>query len=836
MLDIELNRVVGIIIQYSEDARLGISTDCTVLTFDDFAQFGLRFSNIPIKKGVALRPSDGLIDIARDLADCALANDGVPDIVPTTEWVGRDHLFQNLSDDLINSAKKVISLVGFGGEGKSSLARRWLAKVNVDGVFWWSFYKRSDVEEFFEVAFRYVSGEKHKAKENRAEKLAAYLYARNYLFVLDGLEVVQRNNFDHYGDITNSELQRFLEYFLSPAHSSHCLITTRIPLRFGHYLSFAQYDVEQLSTDEGITLLQKLGVDDDQQKLRIVVKQWEGHALALTLIGTYLRICYKGRVGELDIHIEDIPKHTADQRRTEQVSQILGRYDKRLLDEPTQIFLLIFSAFRLSVPLVAISSVFRASKIPGLDLSPNTLDDFAFTSLIKQLKAYRIIREDQNEKDYTIHPLMRDHYVKRLNEEHIEQVSAVHGLIKNYYLSQLPHVFDAITITNLIPLIEAIYHTCQARMYDDGFDIYNKQLIVKESTITNKSDRLERPFYDILINWLGAHDTAYELLLNFFPKRDNSNEPQVQEVNRPTILKDIARCHMYQSRLKESEPFYLRAIDGYMVLASWGQVSNVYRDLSMLHVYSGELDDALNTAEIALSFVVRPDIAQKVEVGIFQENPTDAVACLALIGFIEVLRGEIEQASLSFAEAKRIHRKEKKGKILPIRSGLLYVTFLYQVGHFKKALSLTRRYLKQCYRHNANAEKNHCHRLIGDISAATGNYQRANRHYALAVQFAREFGRSDLLIEALVMRGRWAARQGNIDLAQADLDEALNHAKNGYGLYELNIKVGLALLHHISGRHEAATQEIETAVEKSKNIHYELGYRDAVEVLYSLKV
>lgn len=838
ILDTELNRIVGIIIRYSEDARLGIITDCRILTIDAFAQFGLPFSDVPIAKDVAPRPSDGIIDVAKDLVDPSIRNDfyGVPDIVPETEWVGRDNLLQILSDDWANPAKRVSALIGFGGEGKSSLVRRWLNTVEPDGIFWWSFYKRSDVDEFFETAFRYLSGGKHKTKENRAEKLGAYLYVGKYLFILDGFEVVQRSDFDRYGDITNSELQKFLEYFLSPAHESRCIITSRLPLRFGHYMTFAQHDVERLSPDEGCTLLQKLGVNDSRENIRTVVQTWEGHALTLTLIGTYLSTRHEGKIAELATHVEDLPTFTADERRSEQVSRVLRRYDSSLLDEKAQAFLLIFSAFRLSVPASAFAQVFRNSKIPGLDLSSDVVDDTAFKWVVEQLKSYRIIRHDENGNDYTIHPLMRNHYDKRLKNEYADSVGRVHNLIKDYYHSLVPQAFSVITLIDLAPLTEAIYHACCAGMYDEAFDLYTKSLAVTGSRGSTERATVERPFSDILVNWLGAHDTANELLLGFFAHRDISNDPQVSEENKPTILKDVARCHMYLSRLEKAAPLYLRAIDGYVELANWGQASSVYRDLTILHMYSGNLSEAIAAAEDALSFVVRPDTPQELEAGAFQENTTDAVVAWALIGFIESLQGEAEQAALSFAQARLLHRRKKEGKTLPMKPGLFYVMYLYQAGETKAATHLTKTYLKQCYQHEFTAEKNQCHRVLGDIFAATGGQQRAERHYTLAVKFAREFARRDLLIEALAARGRWAACQGNADLARADLEEALGYAKDGYRLYEVDVRVGFAILYQMSGKHEAAMQEAETAERMSSTIGYERGRRDTTEVLNSLRL
>src|SRR5207253_7431034 len=104
--------------------------------------------------------------------------------------------------DWADASKRITGLIGFGGEGKSSLARRWLdellvgdAQLRPHGVFWWSFYDRPSVDEFFETALRFMSGERidpyaYPSASVRAHLIAAMLASRRYLFVLDGLEVI----------------------------------------------------------------------------------------------------------------------------------------------------------------------------------------------------------------------------------------------------------------------------------------------------------------------------------------------------------------------------------------------------------------------------------------------------------------------------------------------------------------------------------------------------------------------------------------------------------------------------------------------------------------------
>ena len=55
-------------------------------------------------------------------------------------------------------------------------------------------------------------------------------------------------------------------------------------------------DLEQLSSDAGAKLLRALGVNGHEAKLRTASDEFNGHCLALTLLGSYLADTYNGDV------------------------------------------------------------------------------------------------------------------------------------------------------------------------------------------------------------------------------------------------------------------------------------------------------------------------------------------------------------------------------------------------------------------------------------------------------------------------------------------------------------------------------------------------------------
>lgn len=121
------------------------------------------------------------------------------------EWVGRGELLQNLDQDWDVADHSITGLIGFGGEGKSSLALRWIENLShpnlpqPDGVFWWGFDEQPNVDEFFNAVLKHLDlGGIDPGQLTSVDAKAQTIRAMRgrYLFVLDGLEVLQVQSCD----------------------------------------------------------------------------------------------------------------------------------------------------------------------------------------------------------------------------------------------------------------------------------------------------------------------------------------------------------------------------------------------------------------------------------------------------------------------------------------------------------------------------------------------------------------------------------------------------------------------------------------------------------------
>lgn len=839
------NLVVGIVLQTAfpgpstKDRDTAWAVNTRVFTFNPF---NLPVQDTPHPLCAAPEPKTDF-DLARVAAVLhpGIALNSAPPPLP--EWVGRVELLKAISADWADLERRVTGLIGFGGEGKSCLARHWLDTLladtlepQPDGVFWWDFYKKPSADEFFEAALDFMSGgninlrREYLSANARAHLIAAMLTKGRYLFILDGLEVLQHQEGDQYGLLKSADLREFLGYFAAPAHNSFCLITSRAPmLDLMDYTTYRHLDVTRLSVTDGRDLLRKLGVSGSDEALGQVVTNWDGHALTLSLLGAYLVELRGGNVA----YISEIPTPTSDEPCYERVHRVLRRYDEHLTDAE-RAFLRLFSAFRIPVEESAIDRVFRtatgndAHKVPIA-----VLDDAAFNAMIERLIKYRILRYDHVGHRYTMHPLIRLYYLVGLNQCERSQVQAAHAHIKNYYLTIARDVPDNPTLDDMAPLIEAVYHACRACEYDEAHRIL--------------WERIHQCNPSLGVLRFGAWETELTVLREFFPGGDISEEPQVRNsTDKGWILNGVGICLMNIGGLREALPFYERALAGALESKD-RNASAGYVNLAELYAYLGELTASKDAVEKGLAFSRGPISEVNLTANIAYLDAKKAVALSSRVenllvesdllvrqAWIAHLRGDLRKSRESFNRAERLLRKVIPSELYLFGTGgILQADHLRRAGHLTCARRGTQANIRLCEDYSFEVHKiSQCHRVLGNLDADEGNCDSALGHFAEALKIARRISFRPALIEALLARGRWSARRGEVEAALSDLGEALDYATaGGYRVYEADIRVGLAWAHLAAGDVPAARAEAECAAHMSADMGYHWGQVDASEVL-----
>ena len=138
----------------------------------------------------------------------------------------------------------IVTIVGRGGLGKSSLVGAW-AKRLVDhptnryqAIFAWSFYgswSAGDTNEaaraFFVNTLNWFGDESPTSgnDESRMVRLLRIMQTQPILLILDGIEFLQHPPGSFFGELRNDCLRVFLRE-LAASHQGLCLVTSRAPV------------------------------------------------------------------------------------------------------------------------------------------------------------------------------------------------------------------------------------------------------------------------------------------------------------------------------------------------------------------------------------------------------------------------------------------------------------------------------------------------------------------------------------------------------------------------------------------------------------------------------
>ena len=186
------------------------------------------------------------------------------------DLVGRNDELKLLNDTWDQGKINVISLVAWGGVGKSTLVNKWCEYLKAENfrgakrVFGWSFFSQgankpaASAEDLIAAALKFFGDPDPSAGSPwaKGERLADLVRRERALLILDGLEPLQ----DPYQGIKDPSVQRLVEE-LARENAGLCVITTREPVK--ELADFPEetleLNLEQMSAEAGRALLRHQG-------------------------------------------------------------------------------------------------------------------------------------------------------------------------------------------------------------------------------------------------------------------------------------------------------------------------------------------------------------------------------------------------------------------------------------------------------------------------------------------------------------------------------------------------------------------------------------------------
>jgi hypothetical protein len=712
-------------------------------------------------------------------------------------FLGREKELKILDNAWVDQKTRIICFTAWGGAGKTSLVNHWLKKMEEQQykgarkVYAKSFYsqgaeegKQESAEGFIrELLERFGDPDPDKGTAAQQGRRLADL-ARNVpsLLVLDGLEPLQypvgeAHGFD--GRLKDRGIEFFLKAWIGGtgtrigSNDNNCngtglvVITTRQPLgglnRFkGVGLPIHEHGLDELDTAVGVELLRRYGVRGSDADMERAVKEYDGHALALNLLGGYLTGLeeYDGDIRRRD----EIPALIgAENEQGGHARRVLAAYETRLGDTAEHDILRLMGLFDRPAPAGALEKLLEPPAIPSVTDRLVGITRKQYRWSVSKLRRARLLASANETRpgELDCHPLIREHFAHSLSDDNREGWQEAHRRLYEYFKA-LPEKYYPDTLEEMAPLFSAVAHGCRAGMYFDVMDnVYYKRI------------RREKEAYNI--KKLGAFGSDLAALSHFFETPWSVPASGLLESDEGVLLCWVGFRLRALGRLREAIRPMKGGLDMMIWLREWKQASTAAENLSVLKLTLGQVIKAVNLARQAVEYADKgEDRDRQIYV---RYSLADALH----------QAGDLKEADLWFKEAEK-KEKERHSS----------VRFFYLLGFLQLCERLlskgkTRGLLSRAakLKKTANLEGND---LLGEalyyLAYGMISFKKLQRNetkqrsqvkkaFTTAVDGLRASGYQDFLVKSLLSRAAFFRLTGDFNCAATDLEEAREIAEMG---------------------------------------------------------
>lgn len=608
----------------------------------------------------------------------------LPD-TPYRNLVGRDDELQTLDEAWAGKETNVLSIIAWGGAGKTALVNEWLKRSQADNyrgataVLGWSFYSQGTKERATsaEQFVNWALGQLNVAAAStsataRGEALADAMAAARVLLVLDGVEPLQHGPGAQEGQLKDKGLRAFLRRFAAvPPASAHgiLILTSRLEIhdidrwkgstdRPGAALTL---DLDRLSSEAGVSLLRDNRVRGAERLLRAAVEEFEGHALALSLLAGLLVRRHQGdvqrrdRVGPL-LQMTDARGHGHAQR-------VMQAYEKEWLkDEPVLWAIMrAVGLFDRPATVGCLDALRREPVIPGLTEPLMGLRSVVWDEAVFALREVRLLDpEDPRARgSLDAHPLVREWFGEQLRHTNQEAWRQAHGRLYEY-LRDTAKEGDAPTLDDLAPLYQAIAHGCRAGRHQEALDDIFQ-------------DRISRGREAYATKHLGAAGSDLAAISWFFDRAYETPVASLTESAQTWVLSVAAFTLRSQGRLAEALPAMRLSLKGEERAENWRNAAITASNLSQADLIVGNIASAITFAATSTEYADR------------EANVFLMVIARTTHGNALHAAGRLKEARCLFGDAeRRLKIEQPELKFLLSLHGYQYCDFLIDQGRANK--------------------------------------------------------------------------------------------------------------------------------------------------------
>jgi tetratricopeptide (TPR) repeat protein len=421
-------------------------------------------------------------------------NRGLP--MTARKLFGRHDDLERLRQAWASERARVVSVVAFGGTGKSALVNSWLHELQetgfqgADKVLAWSFYSQGtkdnlvSADEFVSTALRWLGDDGAAVSLNpwpKGKRLAALIKRHRLLLVLDGMEPLQHppDAPEVGGRLTDDSVRALLNELAVDDWGGLCVITTRVmltdlrPFEAGGAQSrgtVSQIALRNLDDRAGADLLEHLlGRPADFRKLQQVVREVDGHALAITLLGHYLRDVHGGDLaGRFDLE-----RLTVAERDGGHARRVMATYARWL--EGQQRFaelaiLQLIGLFDRPAEPAAMAALLADAELRSFAAALGGVGGDVWSDTVEALRSMGLLNEANPDAIGTLdaHPLVREHFRDELRAREHALWSRGNRTLYDYYRGIAPA--QPSDSKGMQPLYAAVTHGCAADLHREVFD------------------------------------------------------------------------------------------------------------------------------------------------------------------------------------------------------------------------------------------------------------------------------------------------------------------------------------------------------------------------------
>ena len=744
---------------------------------------------------------------------------------------GRTRQLGQLTKAWKSEKVNVITLVAFGGVGKSALVNHWLASMaekdyqGARRAYGWSAYSQGSKEwvtsadVFIEQALRFFGeeGELSPSIEIRAMRLAELVREEPTLLILDGIEPLQYPPGPGEGQIRDPGV-RTLVRELAARNPGLCVITTRVAVRdLADYASTTspKIDLEQLQPADGARLLEALGVEGTEEDRETASEEFGGHALALTLLGTFLRDAHGGDIrlrSEIGPPEKEL-KHGGPARR------VMDSYETWLGRGPDTQVLRMLGLFDRPAEAGAVNALRSEPGIEGLTDRIVGLSERQWKTCLTRLRHAGLVAEADRADPEVIdlHPLVREHFGEKLRREDEAAWRAGHDRLFEYCRGEGCPEFLPDTLQEMAPLFAAIGHGCNTGRHQETLrEVY--------------WSRIQRGDEAYSTTMLGAFGSELAALSSFFAPPWSTPVAALSDAYKAFLFNEACFGLRALGRLAEAVEPMEGGLDAAVMQEDWNNASRYSGNLSELHLTLGRVDEAIACAERSVEYAVRSEDAF---LRMVKRTTLADSLCQA---------GQLGQSEKRFQEAEAMQKdRQPQYPLLYSLQGYQYCDLLLERGRHEEVLDRAAQTLEWATAHLGLLDIGLDHLSLARAAVAAAEsgrgeaLDRARSHAQAAVDNLRLAGTQDHLPRGLFGRAEVYRLTGDLDAARGDLEAAMAIATRDPAgqmkLFETDCHLALARVELTAANTDQGREHLQAA----EDLIEETGYHRRDEELQRMK-